>query len=753
MEEGGHPSEKRMDDFFMSLGLKRKKIAKDGSCLFRAVAEQVLLCQSRHTEVRARCVEFLKDNRELYEAFIEGDFEDYHWVGEVEMNALAIIYKRDFLIFQEPGKAAVNITANGFKDQIQLCFLNGNHYDCVYPISHIQNTAFCQSLLYELLYERVFKEDRSVLGMGQRGGRRSELTDDHMAACPSSDESETEDPIWIQDEASKQGGQQNRGRGRGRGRGLSERLRRSLNPNLLRNVDYDVWLSSKRVQQKKDFCMAAGLQYSVGDPCQVSLEEGGRSYRGSIRKVSPSNGPVTVYVEEQGREVSVPLLKLCPVSETSWKSVVTGEKRTNGQAQAPEWVEPKGRGKLLPSSAPPSASKAALVEIELRDEQNFPALAAGQVDAPIPDDVTSPPPPSPLPVLIPPPQHPAPLYPNTSELSELHPNIFNPLNSKTLCPLYPNNLDPIPLYPSPHTFTPPSQPEPGHGTVPLQQLSQLHQDLLYPGFPTGCMGDALATPAYSYSKTGDDLPPDLDRIRWFFNLGVKAYNHPMLPPFIYLQRAAPLQPGHPSGYPSLGHRPQFPGALSPGLQLYPSDQHLPSPGRPPGPGLHHLELESYSATGANAASGSMMANVGMGVPAAGGPADQGLSRSVLLIDPLNTPIWISEPKFQDSIGAGTSAAHGHCPSPTSNSGHHNYRPYHGSMINPADPYVHMRVGPGLGAGMETWNGPEPGSSNRRGRRGNQHQRRGRGYRRSYARGVVPNHSHYNPAPRTDQGYY
>lgn len=41
MEEGGHPSEKHMDDFFKSIGLQRKKIAKDGSCLFRAVAEQV----------------------------------------------------------------------------------------------------------------------------------------------------------------------------------------------------------------------------------------------------------------------------------------------------------------------------------------------------------------------------------------------------------------------------------------------------------------------------------------------------------------------------------------------------------------------------------------------------------------------------------------------------------------------------------------------------------------------------------------
>lgn len=31
----------RMDEYLRSLGFYRKKIAKDGSCLFRAVAEQV----------------------------------------------------------------------------------------------------------------------------------------------------------------------------------------------------------------------------------------------------------------------------------------------------------------------------------------------------------------------------------------------------------------------------------------------------------------------------------------------------------------------------------------------------------------------------------------------------------------------------------------------------------------------------------------------------------------------------------------
>lgn len=48
MDDGGstksneeREAEKSMDGYLKTQGLHRKKIAKDGSCLFRAVAEQV----------------------------------------------------------------------------------------------------------------------------------------------------------------------------------------------------------------------------------------------------------------------------------------------------------------------------------------------------------------------------------------------------------------------------------------------------------------------------------------------------------------------------------------------------------------------------------------------------------------------------------------------------------------------------------------------------------------------------------------
>ncbi|XP_061109245.1 OTU domain-containing protein 4 [Conger conger] len=381
MQTSDNGVERLMDEFLKSKGFYRKKIAKDGSCLFRAVAEQVLRCQSRHTEVRATCVDYLKKNRVKYESFIEGNFEEYlqqledpqNWVGEVEISALAVIYRHDFIIFQEPGKPPVNITENSFSDKVRLCFLNGNHYDSVYPREFVNKAALCQSILYELLYEKVYGVDRDVVLAGFRGGKDGR--DDGHGECKSSDESdlEEEDDFWPNDavvptnmnnQRSSNNDQHSKTAKSHQSRStLSQRVQRSLNPTLFRNVEYDVWLRSQRAQQKRDFCIAAGMQYTVGDKCKVRLDNTGRFYSAYIQAVDPDNGPVTVFIEELGKKHSIPLWNLRPTSSAdgeSWSTVAEKGKRlslVNGNGQH--------SGKApRPSDLPPPRSRATSTPVQ-----------------------------------------------------------------------------------------------------------------------------------------------------------------------------------------------------------------------------------------------------------------------------------------------------------------------------------------------------------------------------------------------------
>uniref|UniRef100_A0AAY4C271 ubiquitinyl hydrolase 1 n=1 Tax=Denticeps clupeoides TaxID=299321 RepID=A0AAY4C271_9TELE len=269
-----------MDEHLRVSGFYRKPTAKDGSCLFRAVAEQVLLCQKKHADVRRSCVNYIRRHRHTYEAvsYQRADSYSSDHLKEPTLSAP----KRDFIIFQEVGKDPVNITQHGFKEKVVLCFLNENHYDSVYSASYPNTAALCQSVLYELLYERVFGVHQNVLSRRVQGDSESAVI--VKVEYNSCDESEEED-LKGRREAQKL-----------RNAFPSVRVRNSLSPSVYRNVEYDVWQSSKRAQQDRDFHMAAGMQYRAGDRCQVRLTPAGPFISAVIQAVSPDSGPVSVYI-------------------------------------------------------------------------------------------------------------------------------------------------------------------------------------------------------------------------------------------------------------------------------------------------------------------------------------------------------------------------------------------------------------------------------------------------------------------------
>ncbi|XP_030902663.2 OTU domain-containing protein 4 isoform X4 [Melopsittacus undulatus] len=332
------PGDTSMDCYLRSQGLYRKRVAKDGSCLFRAVAEQVLHSQSRHIEVRMACVDYLRKNREKFEAFIEGPFEDYlkclenpqEWVGQVEISALSLMYKKDFIIYQEPNASPSHVTENDFSDKVLLCFSNGNHYDIVYPIEYSEKAALCQSLLYELLYEKVFGTDvKKIIEELSAGGVTEESNgSSEVSASDSEDDSYRSKATAVSDTNGLKSLSENehlKSNGNPASLVLPKEVLKALNPSVYRNVEYDVWLQSKWDQQKQDFSIAAGMQYSVGDKCKVRLEHNGKYYNAHIQEVCSENGPVVVFVEELGAKHAVSLKSLKPLPQTSpmegWNTV------------------------------------------------------------------------------------------------------------------------------------------------------------------------------------------------------------------------------------------------------------------------------------------------------------------------------------------------------------------------------------------------------------------------------------------------
>ncbi|XP_036708946.1 OTU domain-containing protein 4 isoform X2 [Balaenoptera musculus] len=668
-----------MDAYLRKLGLYRKLVAKDGSCLFRAVAEQVLHSQSRHVEVRMACIHYLRENREKFEAFIEGSFEEYlkrlenpqEWVGQVEISALSLMYRKDFIIYREPNVSPSQVTENNFPEKVLLCFSNGNHYDIVYPIKYKESSAMCQSLLYELLYEKVFKTDVSKILMGLDTSEvaeenNSEISDSEDDSC----KSKTTTVNDVNGFKSLSSDQHPKSNGNSPSLPLSRKVLKSLSPAVYRNVEYEIWLKSKQAQQKHDYSIAAGLQYEVGDKCQVRLDHNGKFSNADFQGVHSENGPVLV--EELGKKLSPKNLR--PPSSESWNTVAGKKmkKPPSGQnfhcdadyrgpkapakpgkappALPPRLQHPPGLRQRVPlsHSAAPQSQKPSgehrslsrtptqatrkpdreraedfdattresnyfglspeerrekqaieesrlLYEIQNRDEQAFPALSSSSVSQsasqgsnpgvqrksshgsdrkgsrrrmdteerkdkdsvhghipldkkPEPGTLEKPAEhvclSNPAPLLVSPEVHLTPAVPSlpaTVPAWPSEPTTFGPTGVPAQIPVLsvtqtlttgPDSVvSQAHLTPSP---VPVSIQAVNQPLMPLPQTLSLYQDPLYPGFPCNEKGDRAIAPPYSLCHTGEDLPKDKNILRFFFNLGVKAYSCPMWAPHSYL---------------------------------------------------------------------------------------------------------------------------------------------------------------------------------------------------------------------------
>ncbi|XP_006887069.1 PREDICTED: OTU domain-containing protein 4 isoform X1 [Elephantulus edwardii] len=652
------------------------------------------------------CIRYLRENREKFEEFIEGSFEEYlkrlenpqEWVGQVEISALSLMYRKDFIIYREPNVSPSQVTENNFPEKVLLCFSNGNHYDIVYPIKYKESSAMCQSLLYELLYEKVFKTDVSKILMGLDS---SEVPDENNSDISDSEDENCKMKSTTSNDVNGfktlSGNQTLKNSGNSTSPPLSTKVLKSLNPAVYRNVEYEIWLQSKQAQQKRDYSIAAGLQYEVGDKCQVRLDHNGKFSNTDTQGAQSENGPVLV--EEAGKKYSTKNLK--PPPSESWNTVsgkkmkklsnsgqnfhsdmdYRGPKNSSKPVKAPSALPPRlqhpsgVRQHAFTSHSSGSQSQKSsnehkslrtpaqiirksdrektedfdhtsresnyfgltpeerrekqaieesrlLYEIQNRDEQAFPALSSSSVIQSAPQAsnpcvqrksshvndrkgnrrrmdpeerkdkdpihghnhldkkpeptmsenisgdkcarVSSPSKSKKL-------EYPSPVEQKPAEhvsLSNPPPLLVSP--EVHLTPVVPSLPATVPAWPSePATFGPTGVPAQipvlsvtqtlttGHDSVvsqaqltpspvpvsiqavnqplmPLPQTLGIYQDPLYPGFPCNEKGDRAIAPPYSLCHTGEDLPKDKNILRFFFNLGVKAYSCPMWAPHSYL---------------------------------------------------------------------------------------------------------------------------------------------------------------------------------------------------------------------------
>ena len=130
------------------LGLHVVEVEGDGNCLYRAVAHQFFLDESRHEEIRAKVTKHLKDHRDRFKPFIDGDYDDYisnqmesgTWGDDVEIKVIEEIYDRRVVIYDSEADGALepmntNFDEEGGADTAQPIIISYHgqmHYNSVF---------------------------------------------------------------------------------------------------------------------------------------------------------------------------------------------------------------------------------------------------------------------------------------------------------------------------------------------------------------------------------------------------------------------------------------------------------------------------------------------------------------------------------------------------------------------------------------------------------------------------------------------
>ncbi|XP_065093922.1 protein ovarian tumor locus-like [Ochlerotatus camptorhynchus] len=153
------------DQFLEREGFYRKHTARDSTCLFRVVSEQVFDVQLYHGKVRDDCVNFMRKRRDLYEKKINENYNEYldemskyrSYGSFIELNALAHVYRRNVLLFEPYNCGTWLVRCDSYEDNLMIFFSPDKHFDSIFPTPYIEQAAYCQALVYEILYVRVFK--------------------------------------------------------------------------------------------------------------------------------------------------------------------------------------------------------------------------------------------------------------------------------------------------------------------------------------------------------------------------------------------------------------------------------------------------------------------------------------------------------------------------------------------------------------------------------------------------------------------
>jgi len=143
-EEEWLEKDRRFERLMKRKGYVIKKMKEDGSCLFRAVADQIYGDQEMHAVVRDHCMNYIEHNSDHYSQYMTETVADYverkRFLGvhgnHLEIQALSEMYNRPIHIYcysAEPINIfqGGNVKNDAINVPVRLCYHRAVHYNSI----------------------------------------------------------------------------------------------------------------------------------------------------------------------------------------------------------------------------------------------------------------------------------------------------------------------------------------------------------------------------------------------------------------------------------------------------------------------------------------------------------------------------------------------------------------------------------------------------------------------------------------------
>ena len=122
-----------------TLGYFIREVGGDGNCLFRAVCEQMEGNENNYAEYREKCVNYMKENKDTFQPFIEDDepidkyierlSKNTDWGGNLEIYALSMLLEANFYIYIHEHPMYIVKNFEKPKKNVMLTYHDGKHYN------------------------------------------------------------------------------------------------------------------------------------------------------------------------------------------------------------------------------------------------------------------------------------------------------------------------------------------------------------------------------------------------------------------------------------------------------------------------------------------------------------------------------------------------------------------------------------------------------------------------------------------------